>query len=142
MWILPAISETLKVSLQLPTFGPLSCCESCPGPGWREERLGCSWPGILAEESHGIALWGTGLKASHLLPFTSLVKQASAQAAASCPGFSFPPSFPVALRSLISLSGHIPSLLLPCLVRPTGFLCPGELSRAQISTPWALEGHP
>lgn len=31
------------MSLQLPIFGPLCCCESCPGPGWREERLGCSW---------------------------------------------------------------------------------------------------
>lgn len=134
MWILPAISETfIKCLCSFPPLVPRAAVS--PALAQAGERRdwaapGLSWPcwDSGTEESHGIALLGTGLKATHLLPFTSQVKQAPAQAAGFCPGFSFPPSLPVALRILIPLPGHIPPLLLPCLVRPTGFLFPGELS--------------
>lgn len=64
MWILPAISETLIKCLQLPIFGPFSCCESWP----RLERgetgllLGCPGPAGILVQSRAMALpfWGQG----------------------------------------------------------------------------------
>ena len=71
-----------------------------PGPGERRNcrLLGCSvLAGFLAQrKAMYILLFGTGLKTSHLLPFScccSLIKQAPTEAASISPGLPFP-SFP------------------------------------------------
>lgn len=61
------------MSLQLPIFGPLSPAVAQAGERRDWAAPGLSWPSWDSgtEQGHGIALLGTGLKGSHLLPFTS-----------------------------------------------------------------------
>lgn len=148
MWILPAVSETLtKCLCSFPPLVPQAAASPALAQagvrrGWAAPGL--SWPcwDSGTEESHSIALLRIGFKASHLLPFTSLVKQAPAQATGFCLGFFFPSFPPCGTGDPHSPPWPYPTSPAVLLVCPTGFLSPGELSRAQLSTPWALEELP
>lgn len=129
------------MSLQLPIFDPLSCCELCPG--CREERLSCSWAVLaLLGFWHRAEPWhcplGDRVKSQSPSPLHLAAETSSCTGCWLLPrviSLSFPPCG--------TGDPHSPPWPYPTspavLPGPSlGSLCPGELSRAQGSTPWLL----